>query len=527
MRRPSKGPQVRCEYPLAVFLSAALFLCVNGGGLGRWGPVRDWPVIPVGIFHLDDGRLLGYAALQENHFVDGGVPETQHNYTQAAIWNPATNSFTEKDLDGHDIFCPAMAFLPNGDVFAGGGGNDGNSHKVSVFEMKSKTWTRYPDMDGGHWYGTGLSTDSKMVVIEGVDKLQGGQRPDELWIPEVSNGFDFSKPWKRLPGADLKGKVMRNPWYPQSHLLRDGRILLSGTSNGMYVMDPEGSGSVSFAGNRNKDRDEEEAWGASTIMYKPGRLLAFGGVEGWTPSENKPRTSLSRVIEIDARRPNNVKTRARASMHYARGFQNAVLGPDGKVYVFGGQQNAFQFNDTQSILTPEVFNPKRNTWKKLADMQTPRNYHSVAILMRDGRIFVGGGGLCGSCKINHMNHEIFSPPYLFKKDGKTPQERPAIQSIPSGVSNGETVSITVSGPKADKIAHFMWIHFYSVTHSISTDQRGFKLRDKGAPRPIGNGKYTYNVKIRGNPNVFTRGPYWVFAVSNRGVPSIAQKVHVN
>eukprot|EP00179_Madagascaria_erythrocladioides_P001852 CAMPEP_0198326656 /NCGR_PEP_ID=MMETSP1450-20131203/14122_1 /TAXON_ID=753684 ORGANISM="Madagascaria erythrocladiodes, Strain CCMP3234" /NCGR_SAMPLE_ID=MMETSP1450 /ASSEMBLY_ACC=CAM_ASM_001115 /LENGTH=517 /DNA_ID=CAMNT_0044030633 /DNA_START=184 /DNA_END=1737 /DNA_ORIENTATION=- len=507
-------------------LLLANVLTVLAGGSGKWSAVRNWPVIPVGIFHLDDGRLLGYAALQDHNFAKNGVPSSEHNYTQAAIWNPATDSFTDKDLDGHDIFCPGMTFLPNGDVFAGGGGNDGNSHKVSVFKMSTKTWVRHGDMDGGHWYGTAVATNSHVVMIEGVDKLRPGQRPDDLWIPEVSNGFDFDRAWSRLPGADLKNKVMRNPWYPQSHLLRDGHILLSGTSNGMYVMDSSGSGSTRFVGNRNTDRDEQEAWGATTIMYRPFRMLSLGGIEGWTPGEDKPRTSLSRVIEIDARNPNNVKTKSVAPMNFARGFQNAVLGPDGNVYVFGGHQNGFQFNDTDSILTPEVYNPYTNTWRTLAPMKTPRNYHSVAILMADARIFVGGGGLCGGCSVNHMDHEIFSPPYLFEGDGQTLRLRPHIDSIPASARGGDTVSITLSGPKADKIKFFMWMHFYSVTHSISTDLRGFKLRDPNGGESIGNGKYVYKVVLPRNRSKFTRGPYWVYAVTNARAPSVAKKVQV-
>ena len=61
----------------------------------------------------------------------------------------------------------------------------------------------------------------------------------------------------------------------------------------------------------------------------------------------------------------------------------------------------------------------------LAAAAIPRNYHSVALLLPDGRVFSGGGGLCGNCATNHADGQIFTPPYLLNPDG-TPRPRPAI-----------------------------------------------------------------------------------------------------
>lgn len=55
----------------------------------------------------------------------------------------------------------------------------------------------------------------------------------------------------------------------------------------------------------------------------------------------------------------------------------------------------------------------------------PRTYHSVAVLLHDGSVFSGGGGLCGKCDNNHFNGQIWRPPYLFNADD-TPATRPTI-----------------------------------------------------------------------------------------------------
>jgi hypothetical protein len=77
----------------------------------------------------------------------------------------------------------------------------------------------------------------------------------------------------------------------------------------------------------------------------------------------------------------------------------------------------------------EIWNPISETWSTDADLAVPRTYHSVAVLMPDGRVFTGGGGLCGigpACnggETNHPDAQMYSPRYLFNPNG-TPATRP-------------------------------------------------------------------------------------------------------
>ena len=66
-------------------------------------------------------------------------------------------------------------------------------------------------------------------------------------------------------------------------------------------------------------------------------------------------------------------------------------------------------------MAPEIWNPATGKWTTLAPMAIPRTYHSVALLLPDARVFVGGGGLCGDCTTNHLDGEIFTPPYLLNR----------------------------------------------------------------------------------------------------------------
>ena len=64
------------------------------------------------------------------------------------------------------------------------------------------------------------------------------------------------------------------------------------------------------------------------------------------------------------------------------------------------------FKDSNAVFTPELWNPGTEKWSTMAPHSVPRNYHSVAILLKDARVLVGGGGLCGTCNTNHPDFEV-------------------------------------------------------------------------------------------------------------------------
>jgi hypothetical protein len=56
----------------------------------------------------------------------------------------------------------------------------------------------------------------------------------------------------------------------------------------------------------------------------------------------------------------------------------------------------------------ELWNPATEKFTAMAIGAAARTYHSVALLLQDGRVFSGGGGLCGTCgNRNHFNGQIW------------------------------------------------------------------------------------------------------------------------
>ena len=200
-------------------------------------------------------------------------------------------------------------------------------------------------------------------------------------------------------------------------------------------------------------------------------------------------------------------------MAYGRTFVNSVVLPNGEVLVVGGQTQPAPFSDSYSVLAAELWNPKLETFITLPPMQKPRNYHSIALLLQDGRVLVGGSGLC-NCAADHPDAEIFTPPYLLAPDG-TLAPRPAITAAPGKATRGSQITVAT-----DRVAAgFALVRMSSVTHSVNTDQRRIPLSFTGT---AGN----YRLGIPADRGVVLPGNYMLFALDANGVPSVARTINV-
>lgn len=198
-------------------------------------------------------------------------------------------------------------------------------------------------------------------------------------------------------------------------------------------------------------------------------------------------------------------------MNYARAFANGVAMPDGKVFVVGGQVDAEPFSDATSQLTPELYNPATNSWAQMAPISMPRNYHSTALLLPDGTVFNGGGGLCGGCATNHYDGQIWSPPYLYTSTGAL-ATRPVISSV-------SAASIRIGGTLTVKtnvaVQSFSLIRMGSTTHTVNTDQRRIALN------PTSKSGFSYTIVVPNDAGVALPGYWMLFALTSGGVPSVA------
>ena len=289
--------------------------------------------------------------------------------------------------------------------------------------------------------------------------------------------------------------------------LAGGKAFHAGPSKAMHWYDTNGNGSVTAAGPRAGDSD---AMNGSAVMYDIGKILAVGGAPGYQDS-----LATAHAYTIDITSPTPVVTTL-APMAHARAFTTGVALPDGKVLVVGGQAYAKPYSDATAVLQPELWDPATGAFTRMAPMQEPRNYHSLATLLPDGRVLVGGGGLCGAtCDTNHADVEIFTPPYLLNAQG-APLARPVIASAPATAAAGAQVQVQVKSSRA--VTRFALVRMSSVTHSVNSDQRRVPLT---ITKTSGT---TYTLALPADHGVLVPGPYLLFALDARGVPSVAKTV---
>src|SRR4029077_5246513 len=176
---------------------------------------------------------------------------------------------------------------------------------------------------------------------------------------------------------------------------------------------------------------------------------------------------------------------AKSALNHERMHVNAVLLPDRTVLAVGGGVTREASAQTQQVdpqggrevFEAEIYNLATNMWSITAAATVARLYHSVALLLPDGRVVSAGGNPNKGSQVNwlppdlleEMRLEIFSPPYLFKAN--TRPSRTFLRksdTVPGSLSGRHKQSksngSTLSGPGLPR-THSMARSGWSMCHS--------------------------------------------------------------
>ena len=358
--------------------------------------------------------------------------------------------------------------------------------QTHLFNPATNDWSLGPDMAAGRWYPSVTPlTNGEMLITEGG--------PD---TPEV----------RKTDGTlrTLSTASLNLPLYPWLDVAPDGRVFYSGPDQTLRKLDPTGGGAWQTFG----QRDAINRGYGSHAVYDIGKTLVAGG---------GPSTRTALVIDTNGATP---QVSATAPMAFGRRQHNLTLLADGSVLATGGNSTGASLIDMSGgVYNAERWDPATGQWTTLSAQAVTRQYHSTALLLPDGRVLSSGGGICGTCdQVGYLakNAEIFTPPYLFKKDGSGElAPRPEITGAPSTVSHGTSFQITT--PNAASIQKVGLMRLGSQTHSVEMEQRYLPLSFT-----IGNGTLTANVPA--NMHTAVPGVYMLFIVDSAGVPSVAKMV---
>ena len=469
-----------------------------------------------------------------------------------------------------DMFCSDLSMLPNGQIIVAGGtdfyatgapvphdqpgiGGMGLSEiegikTTQIFDDTTRTWSETDPMEFGRWYPTMTTMpNGDQLVVSGVTRLVYDQQLGQVRLGEL---YDVSEgTWETLDQAGLASETSL-PMYPRVHMGPSGDLFYAagGQMNGFgptgYAVDEalwglyqffdtetqqwEIAGATQWSGlvrNGNfstpllMEQDEDGA-------YSRMEILAGGGTLGSTPG-SMVAMSLSEIITIDDQ--NNVSAEATETLNNPRWFSSGTLLPDGSVLASGGgtidHVNASGYEGP--VRQMELFDPESRSWTPVVDTQRDRIYHNTATLLQDGRVLIGGhspimqgviashqdfgGAMARNTK--DPSFEIYSPPYLHQG------QRPTIDRAPALLEWGQDFDVRVGGN--DSIESFSLIRTPSVSHTVDADQRGITL-------PVEDRRGA-NVTVDFSSvdgTVAPPGEYYLFALSEEGVPSVAAIVTV-
>lgn len=465
----------------------------------------SWQTLPYTIPRQGGGSVsIVHAALLHTGKVlfldDGPTP----------IWDPAdeVNPQFEFPVNNPDysLTCSGHSFLSNGNLLVVGGGGFGpraGANKGFKFDPVAKTWTKTSgDMSKVRWYPTAVTTgDGRMLAAGGWDENAVLQNDIEVY-DEASDSF------VAISGATLGFPNL----YPGLHLLPNNTLFYSrtgwGHAAGQSPASVDSSSYFHFAGptigswasiapsviNRCK--------GMSVMIYRNTcphtRILVVGGCDAAGAGIN----AAAEIIDVSFLSPTSTwSSTAPLPDTNLRRQCDAVLLPDNTVFVAGG------VNAPNSPCV--LFDPVANAWSSMSDLASVRMYHSVMILLPNGKVMMSGW----ANDAPSPTIELFSPPYLFKG------ARPTIASAPATVNFGQV--FTVGSPDAASIARVTIVRPMAVTHQTESNQRVIELsflHDHVHPDNL-----IVTAPDGGSPHAFApKGRYMLFVLNGAGVPSVAK-----
>ena len=471
-----------------------------------WGSVIGVSVNPIAAANLPNGKVLMWSANSQFSYEGDIGSGTGQTYT--GIFDPANNTSTQVLVTntGDDMFCPGTANLFDGRILVNGGSS---SPKTSIYDPSTGNWTSDANMAIHRGYeGDTVLSNGSVLTLGGSWSGGQGNKNGELW----TSGFG----WRSLSGvtaAPVTGPDPQGVYRGDNHLwlfaTANGNVFHAGPAAAMHWISTTGNGSITNAGNRG---DDPYSINGKAMMFDFGLIMKTGGAPAYQDANATTSTYL-----IDINNPAAVAVTKLAPMAYPRAFANGVILPNGQIVIVGGQTHPVPFSDNTTIFVAEMWDPDTRVFRQLKPAATPRNYHSSALLLPDGRVFVGGGGQCGSgCAGNHLNVEILTPPYLLNADGSA-ASRPAITAAPATGALGGTIAVNTDVP----VMSFVLMRNGSATHTVNNDERRVPLAIDST-----SGASSYVLRVPSDPGVAVPGYYMLFALDARGVPSRAATVRI-
>ncbi|XP_049392029.1 aldehyde oxidase GLOX1-like [Solanum stenotomum] len=432
-----------------------------------------------------------------------------------------------------DVWCSSGSATSDGTLVQTGGFNDGRNMVRTFKPCSTCDWQEIgTGLIQGRWYSANqILPDGRQIIIGGRDAFNY-----EFYPKTASTNKVFSLPFIQQTNVPKE----ENNLYPFVFLNVDGNlfifannraILLDYTTNTVvktYPQIPGGdprnypsTGSAVLLPLKNLQAQTIQAevliCGRAPIgsYLKAARANTFVG-------------ALNTCGRITINDPNPQWTME--TMPLARTMGDMVILPNGNVLIVNGAAagTAGWGIARNPVLSPVIYrpdNPSGSRFEVQNPNAIPRMYHSTAVLLRDGRVLVGGSNpneLYNFTRVlfpTDLSLEAFSPSYL---DSNSTNLRPQIISPASQkkIKYGQRVNIrfTLSGSllNTNLIKVTMVAPGFN-THSNTMNQRMLVLSNEKVKK---TGIFTYQISsIFPNSGKLAPPGYYMLFVVNQDIPS--------
>jgi len=399
---------------------------------------------------------------------------------------------------------------------AGGGGSDAGKESSShawKFDPVTTKWSRTSDnMAFQRWYPTVVTLgDEPGRLLVAAGSMGSDPAPRMEVYSETTDTFEA------ITVSRTGDNLLFAPTYPGLHLLPGGEIFHAPTGfndcNQEPTTDPTDPTAIfqftsPLVGSWTKLEVNQRLKGMSVLLFDTSFPFVQGLVVG---GGDVSKNGTAQSMDLSSMSP--VWSPAFPLLE-ARIHPNLVVLPDGTVFICGGKVAG---------TTPpphggrcELYDPKTGLTTEMDELILPRHYHSVALLLPDGRVMVAGGANDRGCTVSTRNSiEVFSPPYLFQGP------RPVISSATRFVEHGAAIEIKT--PAASDVQRVVLARPGAVTHQTDSEQRVLPLSFQVT------GADTIVAIAPGGPGanpIAPRGHYMLFILNQQGVPSVSKWVFV-
>lgn len=491
--------------------------------MNGWNKGPDSEVLAAHAALLPTGHIVYFSGSEYN-----GAQHDEQDFDHTRLYEYATDTVQQVGSPASDLFCCGHAFLHDGRLLVAGGTESypvGGKHHhhwpgsrtAWIFDHGRRVWVDMAEMGGGRWYPTLVTlADGRVLVMSGhpdqADDRHTNDTPEvydpdaNVWIQRRALGVQ-GWPWPEHPD-----QVMPIT-YPRMHLLPGGDVLC------VTPLD-ETARSVRYDPTTEEWRHVGQAL-ANPDYLNPSLTYGRNTTSVLLPlllsQDHRPRVLVcgsDRPLRIDLGEPEPawVPTAPRRLAGRPRRYNlTAVLLPTGDVFISGGVSDA-AVTDANAVRTAELYDPESDTWEVLEQAEVVRNYHSVALLLPDGRVWTAGSnkdhapsGPPPEPDTRELRIEIYEPWYIGRP-------RPRITAAPRRTRYSARFDVFTE--EARGIGRVVMLRSGSSTHAFDADQRYVEVAFDRV------GDHHLVVAAPSDPSVAPPGAYLVFLLdASSGVPS--------